>query len=79
MTKTEAFMQGIEFGRKAWDNPDHPIPETPENLQRQFNDGFMTAIEMLFSGKTDMDSAIAAKLRKLQPYQPHQTQLRRAA
>ena len=59
MTAREAYMEGVSFAARAWDDPEIQAAEMPdEAMQRQFNKGFMDAILWLLCGKMDLNMAL---------------------
>jgi hypothetical protein len=59
MTEREAYMSGVSFAAKAWDNPQTTVPEMPdESMQRQFNGGYIDATLWLLCGKWDLNMAL---------------------
>jgi hypothetical protein len=59
MTEREAYMAGVSFAAKAWDNPKEPVPDMPDkSTQRQFNGGYMDATLWLLCGKMDLNMAL---------------------
>lgn len=58
MTAREAYMEGVSFAAKAWNNPQEPVPDMQEAMQRQFNGGYMDATLWLLCGKWDLNMAL---------------------
>ena len=59
MTAREAYMEGVSFAAKAWNNAQEPIPDMPdESIQRQFNGGYLDATLWLLCGKWDLNMAL---------------------